>query len=309
MNWRGEMPLSYIKAKKIILANNTDFNEDWLKKIIIKDPAILGLGDLILIDKERRQPHAGILDLLFEDPDIEDKIRYEVEVQLGELNASHIIRTIEYWDIERRRYPQYKHIAVIVAEDITRRFLNVINLFNGALPLIAIQLNAISTEDKNISLVFTKIFDANTFGPDDEDEASNEKETRDYWDKKATPRTVSLADDILKLLKDSIKDKVVANVELKYTKYYIGLMINNKAINFIKFQPQKNSLKFIFRIPEQLLDDELKKDLLQLELKPYQSNDDSFEIRINNSEEIEEYKDSLIKLLQKTADYKGIYEL
>ena len=27
---------------------------------------------------------------------------------------SHIIRTIEYWDIERRRYPAYEHVAVLV---------------------------------------------------------------------------------------------------------------------------------------------------------------------------------------------------
>ena len=47
---------------------------------------------------------------------------------------SHIIRTIEYWDIERKRYPQYEHCAVLVAEDITSRFLNVISLFNGTIP-------------------------------------------------------------------------------------------------------------------------------------------------------------------------------
>jgi len=30
---------------------------------------------------------------------------YEVEVKLGALDESHIIRTIEYWDIERQRRP------------------------------------------------------------------------------------------------------------------------------------------------------------------------------------------------------------
>jgi len=64
----------------------------------------------------------------------EENLRYEVEIQLGATNESHIIRTIEYWDIERRRYPQYDHTAVIIAEDITSRFLNVITLFNGLSP-------------------------------------------------------------------------------------------------------------------------------------------------------------------------------
>ena len=41
----------------------------------------------------------------------------------------------------RKKYPQYEHIAVIIAEDITSRFLNVISLLNGNIPLIAIQLN------------------------------------------------------------------------------------------------------------------------------------------------------------------------
>jgi hypothetical protein len=51
-----------------------------------------------------------------------------------------LIRTIEYWDIERRRYPAYDHRAVLIAEDITTRFLNVITLFSGSIPIIAIQV-------------------------------------------------------------------------------------------------------------------------------------------------------------------------
>jgi hypothetical protein len=51
---------------------------------------------------------------------------YEVEIMLGSTDESHIIRTIEYWDIEKRRFPSKDHKAVIVAEDITNRFFNVI---------------------------------------------------------------------------------------------------------------------------------------------------------------------------------------
>ena len=38
------------------------------------------------------------------DPD-EGDTYYEVEVMLGVLDESHIIRTIEYWDVERQRRP------------------------------------------------------------------------------------------------------------------------------------------------------------------------------------------------------------
>ncbi len=37
---------------------------------------------------------------------------------LGAVDESHIIRTIEYWDVERQRYPTLQHRAVIVAEEI-----------------------------------------------------------------------------------------------------------------------------------------------------------------------------------------------
>ena len=131
----------YIKLERVFLQNHPDLDERWVQARIAEDPGILGLGDLILKDKERTQPRAGRLDLLLQEP--ETNRRYEVEVQLGSTDESHIIRTIEYWDIERKRYPQYEHCAVIVAEDITSRFLSIINLFNGTIPLVAIQMQAV----------------------------------------------------------------------------------------------------------------------------------------------------------------------
>ena len=94
------------------------------------------LRDLTPIVREKIQPSGERLDLLLGD----DNNRYEVEVQLSATDPSHIIRTIKYWDTERKRYSQYDHCAVIVAEEITARFMNVISLFNGNIPLIAIQI-------------------------------------------------------------------------------------------------------------------------------------------------------------------------
>lgn len=105
---------------------------------------MLGLGDLELKEAERRQPRSGRLDLLFTEP--ETLTRYETEIQLGSTDEAHIIRAIEYWDIEKSRYPQYEHVAVLVAEDITSRFLNVITLFNKAIPLVAIQMQALEIQ-------------------------------------------------------------------------------------------------------------------------------------------------------------------
>jgi len=130
--------INLIIPEKINLLNHPQLNEKWIQQIIAENPPILGLGDLILKDKERIHPKAGRLDLLLQDS--ESDRRYEVEVQLGKVDESHIIRTIEYWDIEKKRYPNYDHCAVIIAEDITNRFLNVINLLNGTIPLIVIKM-------------------------------------------------------------------------------------------------------------------------------------------------------------------------
>jgi len=105
---------SYAKFESLSIKDHPELDERWVQDRIAEDPGILGLGDVILKDKERIQPRAGRLDLLFQDA--EANHRYEVEVQLGSTDESHIIRTIEYWDIERKRYPQYEHTAVIVAE-------------------------------------------------------------------------------------------------------------------------------------------------------------------------------------------------
>ncbi|NBU93772.1 MAG: hypothetical protein EBS18_04380 [Actinobacteria bacterium] len=130
--------MDYKPAKVISLKSHPTLNERWLQDRIIEDTSILGLGNLDLIEEERIQPTGGRLDLLLRDPI--SSTRYEVEIQLGASDEKHIIRTIEYWDVERKRYPQNDHIAVLVAEDITSRFLNVISLFNGSVPIIAIQI-------------------------------------------------------------------------------------------------------------------------------------------------------------------------
>ena len=132
-----------------------------MQERIAEDPSLLGLGDLILKDKERIHPQGGRLDILCQDA--ESNRRYEIEIQLGKSNESHIIRTIEYWDIERKRYPQYEHTAVLVAEEITSRFLNVISLFNGFIPLVAIQMQALRFGDQ-VSLVFTTVLNEMRLG-------------------------------------------------------------------------------------------------------------------------------------------------
>ncbi len=243
--------LSYTPVEIISLKNNPHFNETWLHKIIIDDPKILGLGDIEFRDHERRQPRSGRLDLLLEDVNSDVKKRYEVEIQLGATDESHLIRTIEYWDNERKRYPHYDHCAVIIAEDITSRFLNVISLFNGHIPLIAIQVKAFKINNC-ISLVFTKVLsEIETIEP--EHEVIEPEKNRAYWEDKGTVETVKLADVVLTYI-----DEVQDGFSFKYNKHYIGLISNNKAQNFVSFKPQKTNLRLDIGCK---IDDEFQKYL------------------------------------------------
>lgn len=67
--------IRFAKPKKISIKDDSRLNEIWLQEEIAKDPGILGLGELVLKDKERIQPRAGRLDLLLQDP--ETNKRYE----------------------------------------------------------------------------------------------------------------------------------------------------------------------------------------------------------------------------------------
>ncbi len=235
--------LTYAKYLPVSLKDHPELSETWVQDRIAEDPSIMGLGDLILKDRERVQPRAGRLDLLLQDSDLGH--RYEVEIQLGKTDESHIIRTLEYWDIERKRYPQYEHTAVIVAEDITGRFLNVISLFNGFIPLVAIQMNAIKIGSTTMSLVFTKVLDQMTLGLVDEDE-EQEPTDRHFWEtKRGTKATVAMADSLLELI-----HKFDPAIELNYVKHYIGVQKGGRSNNFVDFRPQKNGLRVGIRLPK-----------------------------------------------------------
>jgi hypothetical protein len=147
------------------------------------------------------------------------------------------IRTIEYWDIERKRYPQYDHTAVIVAEHITARFLNVISLFNGMIPLVALQMSALKVNNE-VGLVFTTVLDQMSLGLVDEVEEVQEVTDRHYWEKRGSQKTVEVADNLVAIVK-----KLDQQLELKYNKFYIGLAKNGIPSNFVVFKPQKSFLR------------------------------------------------------------------
>jgi hypothetical protein len=218
--------LEYKKAQKISL--KSCFNEKWLQDRIEEDPSILGLGDIIIIDRERKQSSGGRIDFLFLDPEIQTM--YETEIMLGATDESHIIRTIEYWDIESRRYPSRDHVAVIIAEEITNRFFNVISLMNRSIPIVAVQLNALRIDD-TVLLDFTRVLDLYE-PPEDIDELASETVDRNYWENRSNAKSISIMDDIM-----SIARKAYPELKVTYNKHHVAMGTQRR--NFMWFHPRK----------------------------------------------------------------------
>lgn len=290
-----ELDVEHIKLKTINLKNHSQYNEKWLQDIIADDPEIIGIGDVILKDKERIHPRAGRLDLLLQDAD--GNGRYEVEIQLGASDESHIIRTIEYWDIERRKYPQYDHTAIIIAEDITSRFLNVISLFNGFIPIMALQVSAIETSD-GIGLHFTKILDTVKLGFLDEDEEIAESTDRNYWEtKRGTKETVLYADKVLDLVQTFIPSS-----QLNYNKHYIGLLIDGRAMNFAICKPQKKAMGLNIHLPQSEEVDDIISNA-EIDFLEYNKRWNTYRLKVNEKV-LDEQADTLIDLLKRAYELR-----
>src|ERR1039458_724092 len=205
---KDDLPVTVVKSF-------SDFGKDeyWLQDKIYEKPSILGLGELERVTNEKVQSSGGRLDLLLKNP--EDDSMFEVEVMLGETDASHIIRTIEYWEIERRRWPKRSHTAVLVAEGINTRFFNVVQLLSQAVPIIGIQVSAIELEGKP-GLHFTKMIDSYE-EPEVEDDSPQVDEA--YW-KKEHPDVLIFAEGY-----EALANTLFEDVNLRFAQGHIAIAI------------------------------------------------------------------------------------
>jgi hypothetical protein len=211
-----EKLMSDIPIAKTVSIREAGFDEYWLQEQIINNPSALDLGDLEVISKEKIQSSGGRLDILLKDP--EDDKMYEVEVMLGDTDETHIIRTIEYWDNEKRKFPQRQHQAVLVAEKFSRRFFNVIQLFSHAIPIIAVQANITDVAGQK-SLYFLKVLDTYE-EPDDLSAVAYEEHDEQYW-REYSAWTLETAKTLQEIIKQELP-----TAQLHYVKYYIKISVN-----------------------------------------------------------------------------------
>lgn len=275
----------------IKLKNNKDVNEKMIQEFLSKNPNVLGFDDnIVLVKREKHQPSGGFLDILYENED--DEIRYCVEIQLGATDPSHIIRTIEYWDNEQKRYPNIRHIPVLIAEDITGRFFNVINLFNKAIPMIAIQMSAFKEQNGEVSLSFTKIIDLYSLNAEDDSEELVTDRT--YWENKSTKNMVELAQYIFNDLKGDNE-----SISLKYNKFYIGLVDDGKSNNYFSFVPKKSFVKLRLKSKQ---DDDIEQSFAEIGMNAdYCSRlgRKDYTISLKNKEQYENIKTKIIDVINK----------
>jgi len=237
--------IEYCPSKSVLL-RDVEKDEKWLQDLIENDPSILGLGDLTVVTREKKQSSGGRLDFLLWDP--EEEIRYEVEVMLGRLDESHIIRAIEYWDLERNRYPNFEHKAVIVAENITSRFFNILGLMNKSIPIIAIQLNALVVGESSLALNFAKLLDVTELASE-EIEGSEIAKDRSYWVNRSNPISLKIMDAIL--------EAIPGQKKLTYNQGHIAIRTGGR--NFCWFHPRK-SPQLLFHL---LVGDEGREQFVQ----------------------------------------------
>lgn len=283
--------MDYLPTKLFSLKASKNHDEKWLQELLASNESLLGLGEIQHIESERRQLNGGRLDLMFQDES--EETRYCVEVQLGATDEAHIIRTIEYWDNERSRNPHINHVAVIVAEDITTRFLNVISLFNKSIPLIAIQLNAHEVDGALVITCVPVLDIAQNIGWDDDNTSARIATDRSYWEKKGSARSLRIADDFLDLIKKITNDN---QLELKFNKHYVGIARSGVADNFIWMTPKKEALNIHFKIP---YSDELRERIERsLDFMSYTHIYKAWKIKVTESD-----------LSENTADLENLIRL
>ncbi|MHC8508756.1 MAG: hypothetical protein ACYYKD_05050 [Rhodospirillales bacterium] len=302
-NQESEMPMKHIKSKAMKI-KDTGHDEKWLQNYIADNPSVLGLGDLSFVEKERRQPDASRLDLLFQD---EPKAnRYAVEVQLNSPDPDHIIRAIGYWDSERRRFPEYNYCAVLVAENVLGgRYSNVVSLLSEKFPLIVIQVTASQLESKGeFALVFTTVLE----DPNGEFKDKNSTPAdRSYWAQGSTAETIKWVDELFGIVKDvCAAEEGSPKVELNFLKGYIGLRLNGVSRNFVTFNPTRNGVTVSVKIPKGGKVQDWDKEIAAagIETKEYEERYNNYRLVLENRKDISNNKDFLREIMKYAYDYR-----
>ena len=154
--------------------------------------------------------------------------------------------------------------------------MNVIGLFNGVIPLVAIQMQAFRIGDQ-VSLVFTTVLNEMRLGLEDEDEEEDIAD-RAYWEKRSGRNTLEVTDSLLALVHEFAPD-----LSLKYNKFYIGLAKDGRPNNFVIFRPKKDWVRFEPRL-ERSNEIQSKLEEAGIDIMEYDARWGRYRIRLSKGE-------------------------
>lgn len=232
------MSLEYVRGTQFLLKHHPEFRESWLRDRIADDPGMLGLGPARVVDIERRHPHAGRLDLLLQQG---QQRRYVVEIMLGKLDESHLVRTHEYWDSEQQTMPGLEHVAVLAAEELPPRLVRVLGLLRGTLPLVVLQMTATRVAGQ-FSLCFTRVLE----GPGRARQKPCEPRPagRITWERKGCAAAVATLDACLGLLQE-----IDPSLTLGYHRNSLAVLLAPGSVPLLMFFPQRHFLRLEIQPP------------------------------------------------------------
>jgi hypothetical protein len=181
-------------------------DEAWLERWLLEKPSRLGLGD-VKIQKNQRihyQGKGGRLDILAYKSDLDTY--YEIEVMLGECDSDHGFRTSDYWARERLARPNSRHVAVLVAEDLSGRYKTVIETLPQFLPFIGIEIKALVLPYRDgVATIYATIVaqpDDLVISQGDEPEVFSQDgdnpRDRAWWETNSNPAFLATVDEITK---------------------------------------------------------------------------------------------------------------
>lgn len=181
-------------------------DESWLQKWILEKPSRLGLGDIEIIAHELRhyKNRGGRLDIFAYRADLDTY--YEIELMLGECDSDHGFRTLDYWARERLKKPNARHVAVLVAEDLSGRYKTIIETLPQFLPFIGIEIKAIkipyqggvATIQASIVAQPDDLIMDSGDEPEQKGKSSGTLRDRDWWESNSNKTFIKTVDEVVK---------------------------------------------------------------------------------------------------------------
>ena len=224
-------------------------DEAWLEHWIQEDPKRLGLGSRLRVLKSQVTKNAnsssGRLDLQLVDDDLEDRV-YDIELQRGELDASHGFRALDYWAREQKDDEAGRqHFPVIIAEQIRgSRYWTLLQALAEAIDLLALEVRSILVEGKPVIWIEPALLPSDLYPDTDGTVAKVKGQSNEAdWRKRTT-------DDFQKILR-ALEERA-KSLGLTYTvnwsaKSYIGLWKNSRC--WCPIWPRKDAARLYLPAP------------------------------------------------------------